>query len=151
MTTSARVQLLLESTEQRDARSRSRGVLEGGASHDYTHDHDRTTTPTTKGCRSDVSIILPVRSVTLVGPWQYPRITSAVKDGRPWVASATHKAAKHHMNTQEHDPHQNFLIRFPRPFNAQRAQGQTLWQCDHWKVGDAKKAKKRGNLPIAHQ
>ena len=29
---------------------------------------------------------------------QYPRYTSAVKDGRPWVAQATDKAAKHHRN-----------------------------------------------------
>ena len=56
-------------------------------------------TPTTKGCRSDDSVILPGWSVTLVGPSQYPRYTSAVKDGRPWVAQATDKAAKHHMNT----------------------------------------------------
>ena len=35
----------------------------------------------------------------LVGPGQYPRYTSAVKDGRPWVAQATDKAAKHRMTT----------------------------------------------------
>ena len=55
------------------------------------------TTPTTKSSRSDVSIILPGWSVTLVGPRQYPRCASTVKDGRPWVA--TDKAAKHHRNT----------------------------------------------------
>ena len=75
------------------------GVLEGSASDDSTHDHDNTATPTSKGWRSDVSIILPGWSLTLVGPGQYPRYTSAVKDGRPWVAQATHKAAKHHKNT----------------------------------------------------
>ena len=30
---------------------------------------------------------------------QYPRYTSAVKVGRPWVAQATDEAAKHHRNT----------------------------------------------------
>ena len=34
-----------------------------------------------------------------MGPGQYQRHTSALKDGRPWVAQATEKAAKHHMNT----------------------------------------------------
>ena len=34
-----------------------------------------------------------------MGLGQYPRYTSAVKDGRPWVAQAADKAAKHHMNT----------------------------------------------------
>ena len=43
-----------------------------------THDMTTMTTPTTKGC-SDVSIILPEWCVTLVGPGQCPRITSAVK------------------------------------------------------------------------
>ena len=80
------------------------GVLEGSAFHDSTHDHDHTTTPTTNGWHSDVSIILPGWSVTLVGPCQYPRYTSAAKDGRPWVAQATHRQAP-----QEHDLHQNFL------------------------------------------
>ena len=67
-----------------------------------THDHDDMTTmitPTTKGWRCDDSTILPGWSVTLVGPCQYPRYTSAVKDGRPRVAQATDKAAKHHKNT----------------------------------------------------
>ena len=66
------------------------------------------TTPTTKGWRSDVSIILLGWSVTLVGPGQYPRYTSAVKDGRPCVAQATDKAARHHRNTT----YLNFLIIF---------------------------------------
>ena len=64
-----------------------------------TDDMTTMTTPTTRGWRSDVSIILPGWSVSLVDPGQYPRYTSAVKDGRPWVAQATEKAAKHHRNT----------------------------------------------------
>ena len=36
---------------------------------------------------------------SLVGPGQYPRYNSAVKEGRPWVAQATDKAARHHKNT----------------------------------------------------
>ena len=74
-------------------------LLESSAPNDSTHDHDDTTTPTTKGWRSDVSIILPGRSVTLVGPSHFPRYTSAVKDGKSWVAQASRKAAKHHKNT----------------------------------------------------
>ena len=76
-TTRARVQLLLESAEQRDMTT--------------------MTTPTTKG--SDDSIILLGWGVALVGPGQYPRYTSAIKDGRPWAANATDKAAEHHWNT----------------------------------------------------
>ena len=57
------------------------------------------TTPTTRGWRSNVSSILPGWSVTLVGPGQYPRYTSAAKDGKLWVAQATDKAAKHLLNT----------------------------------------------------
>ena len=34
-----------------------------------------------------------------MGPGQYPRYTIAVKDGRPWVAQATDKAAKQQRNT----------------------------------------------------
>ena len=34
-----------------------------------------------------------------MGLGHYPRYTSAVKDGRPWVAQATDNAAKHHGNT----------------------------------------------------
>ena len=64
-----------------------------------THVMTSMTTPITKGCLSDLSIILPTWSVAQVGPGQYPRYTSAVKDGRPWVAQATDKAAKHHRNT----------------------------------------------------
>ena len=33
-----------------------------------------------------------------MGPGQYPRYTSAAKDGRPWVAHVTDEAAKHHLN-----------------------------------------------------
>ena len=54
-----------------------------------THYHDdmaTMTTPTTKGWRFDASIILLGWSVTLAGPGQHPRYTSAVKVGRPWVA-----------------------------------------------------------------
>ena len=57
-----------------------------------THDMTTMTTPTIKGG-------LPGWSVSLVGPGEYPRYTSAVKDGTPWVAQATHKAAKHHRIT----------------------------------------------------
>ena len=39
-----------------------------------------TTTPTTQGWLSDVSATLPGWSITLVGPGQYPRYTSAVNE-----------------------------------------------------------------------
>ena len=57
------------------------------------------TTPITKGWRSDDSIILPGWSVTPVGLGQYPRCTSAIKDGRSSAVQATDKDAKHHRST----------------------------------------------------
>ena len=81
-----------------------------------THDHDdmtTLTTPTTKGWRSDVSIILLGWSVTLVGLGQYPRFTSYVKDGRSWAAQRLTKPSSTTGARQEHDPQQNFLITFP--------------------------------------
>ena len=57
------------------------------------------TTRTTKGWRSDDSIILLGCSVTLVGPGQYPRYTSAVKEREAVGSPATDKAAKHDRNT----------------------------------------------------
>ena len=77
-------------------------MLEGSTCYDsLTTMTTKTTmtTPSTKVCRSDDSIILLGWSVTLLNPSQYPRYTCAVKDGRPWVAQATDKAAKHNRNT----------------------------------------------------
>ena len=65
-----------------------------------------------KGWRSDVSIILLGWSVTLVGPSQYPRYTSAVKDG---TAQATHKAALHQPRTRS-APNMVAELRGPRLF-----------------------------------
>ena len=45
-----------------------------------------------------------------MGPGQYPRYTSAVKDGRPWVAQRLTKPQSTTGTRHEHDQHQNFLI-----------------------------------------
>ena len=74
-----------------------------------THDMMTMMTPTTKGWRSDDPIILSGWSVTLVGPGQYPRYTSAVKDGKPWVAQRLTKPPSTTTTRQQHDLHQNFL------------------------------------------
>ena len=104
MTTTVRTRVQLTSRVDRATRHSftAEGVCWKVArvtTHSRHDDMTTTTTPTTKGWRSDVSIILPGWSVTLVGSGQYPRYTSAVKDGRPWEAHATDKAAKRHMNT----------------------------------------------------
>ena len=39
-------------------------------------------------------------------PFQYPRYTSAVKDGRPWVAQRLTKLRSTTGTRQEHDPQQ---------------------------------------------
>ena len=83
----------------------NRNMWEGSASDDSTHDHDNTTTPTTKGRRSDVSIISLGWSVTL-GPSQYPRHTSATKR-RGAVGSPGDSQSR--QTPQEHGLHKNVL------------------------------------------
>ena len=87
------MQLPLESTEQRDTRSRPRTVLEGCTCNDSL---TTMTTPTSEGWRSGDSIILLGWSVTLVGPGTvHQRRQRREAVGSP----ATDRAAKHHRST----------------------------------------------------
>ena len=47
-----------------------------------------------------------------MGSSQYSRYTSAGKDGRPWVAQATDKAAQHHRNTIHTTTFSSFVLFF---------------------------------------